>query len=70
MYNARAHQMLTTAATKPRITTVLAVQGTRETRNAAVSFCFEVSMILQEKQAGTLHPYPRISKFILLVEPT
>ncbi len=40
--------MLTNAATRPRITTVRAVQGTSVTRNAARVFCFGVSMIRQE----------------------
>ena len=47
-YSAIAHQIFTNTATRPRMTTVRAVHGTRVTNRVVVSFCLRVSIMRHE----------------------
>ena len=59
-YRSRAHLIPTYAPTRPRITTVLASQGTSVVRNEARKRSRCISMILHAIQPGTQNPYPNM----------
>src|SRR3972149_10360826 len=59
-YSDNAHKGPRKAATKPRITIVLAVQGANVIAKVASSLSRFVSIIRQARIAGQLQPNPRI----------
>jgi hypothetical protein len=59
-YKAKAQLIPINFPTRPRIITVTAEQGIYVARNPVMNLSLWVSMIRQERQAGTLHPNPNI----------